>query len=110
VANHMRIAQEEIFGPVLSVIPFSDEDEAIRLANDVDYGLVAGVFTENIGRAHRFARDVRAGQIYINEWFAGGVETPFGGFKQSGFGREKGLAAIESYTQSKNVCVNIGQK
>jgi aldehyde dehydrogenase (NAD+) len=110
VANHMRIAQEEIFGPVLSVIPFSDEDEAIRLANDVDYGLVAGVFTENIGRAHRFARDVRAGQIYINEWFAGGVETPFGGFKQSGFGREKGLAAIESYTQTKNVCVNIGQK
>lgn len=109
-ANDMRIAQEEIFGPVLSVIPFSDEDEAIRLANDVEYGLVAGVFTENIGRAHRFARDVRAGQIYINEWFAGGVETPFGGFKQSGFGREKGLAAIESYTQTKNVCANIERR
>lgn len=108
VDNHSRIAQEEIFGPVLSVITFSDEDEAIELANDVEYGLVAGIFTENLGRAHRFAREVEAGQIYINEWFAGGVETPFGGFKDSGFGREKGLEAIESYTQTKNVCANIG--
>ena len=110
VENDMRIAQEEIFGPVLSVIEFSDEDEAIELANDVEYGLVAGIFTENNGRAHRFARDVRAGQIYINEWFAGGVETPFGGFKQSGFGREKGLAAVDSYTQVKNVCANIERR
>ena len=107
VDNTMRIAQEEIFGPVLSVIEFSTEAEAIEIANDVDYGLVAGVHTQDIGRAHRFARDVRAGQIYINEWFAGGEETPFGGFKQSGFGREKGLAAIDSYTQVKNVCANI---
>ena len=109
VDNDDRIAQEEIFGPVLSVVEFADEDEAIELANDVDYGLVAGVFTENVGRAHRFARDIDAGQIYINEWFAGGVETPFGGFKNSGFGREKGLAAVESYTQVKNVCANIEQ-
>lgn len=107
VDNDMRIAQEEIFGPVLSVIEFSDEQEAIELANDVDYGLVAGIFTEDVGRAHRFARDVQAGQIYINEWFAGGVETPFGGYKQSGFGREKGLEAIEEYTQVKNICANI---
>lgn len=107
VDNNMRIAQEEIFGPVLSVITFEDETEAIELANDVDFGLVAGVFTENIERAHRFARDVDAGQIYVNEWFAGGEETPFGGFKKSGFGREKGLAAIESYTQIKNVCARI---
>lgn len=110
VSNDMRIAQEEIFGPVLSVIEFGDEDEAIELANDVDYGLVAGIFTENVGRAHRFARDVHAGQIYVNEWFAGGIETPFGGFKDSGFGREKGLAAIESYTQTKNVCANIERR
>ena len=110
VDNDDRIAQEEIFGPVLSVVEFADEDEAIELANDVDYGLVAGVFTENVGRAHRFARDIDAGQIYINEWFAGGVETPFGGFKNSGFGREKGLAAVESYTQVKNVCANIEQR
>ncbi|WP_071391189.1 aldehyde dehydrogenase family protein [Haloprofundus marisrubri] len=107
VENDMQIAQEEIFGPVLSIIEFSNEDEAIELANDVEYGLVAGIFTGSNGRAHRFARDVHAGQIYINEWFAGGVETPFGGFKQSGFGREKGLAAVESYTQVKNVCANI---
>jgi len=110
VDNDMRIAQEEIFGPVLSVIGFSTEAEAIELANDVDYGLVAGIHTQDIGRAHRFARDVRAGQIYINEWFAGGEETPFGGFKQSGFGREKGLAAIDSYTQVKNVCANVAPK
>lgn len=107
VDNGARIAQEEIFGPVLSVITFGDEDEAIELANDVDYGLVAGIFTEDVGRAHRFAREIRAGQIFINEWFAGGVETPFGGFKQSGFGREKGLEALESYTQVKNVCARI---
>ena len=107
VDNDMRIAQEEIFGPVLSVIEFSTEEEAMAIANDVDYGLVAGIHTQDIGRAHRFARDVRAGQVYVNEWFAGGEETPFGGFKESGFGREKGLAAIDAYTQVKNVCANI---
>ncbi|WP_254522295.1 aldehyde dehydrogenase family protein [Natrinema caseinilyticum] len=107
VDNDMRIAQEEIFGPVLSVIEFSTEEEVMDIANDVDYGLVAGIHTQNMGRAHRFARDVRAGQIYINEWFAGGEETPFGGFKESGFGREKGLDAVDSYTQVKNVCADI---
>ncbi|WP_255152338.1 aldehyde dehydrogenase family protein [Halorarius halobius] len=107
VDNDMRIAREEIFGPVLSVIEFSDEQEAIEIANDTDYGLVAGIHTQNMGRAHRFARDVQAGQVYINEWFAGGEETPFGGYKQSGFGREKGLAAVDAYTQVKNVCANI---
>lgn len=107
VTNDMRIAQEEIFGPVLSVIEFSSEQEATEIANDTDYGLVAGVHTRDIGRAHRFARDVQAGQVYINEWFAGGEETPFGGYKQSGFGREKGLAAVDAYTQVKNVCANI---
>lgn len=110
VDNDMRIAQEEIFGPVLSVIEFGTEAEAIALANDVDYGLVAGIHTQNMGRAHRFARDVRAGQVYINEWFAGGEETPFGGFKESGFGREKGLAAVDAYTQVKNVCADISPK
>jgi aldehyde dehydrogenase (NAD+) len=108
VDNDNRIAQEEIFGPVLSVIEFSTEEEADRIANDVEYGLVAGIHTKDMGRAHRFARDIQAGQIYINEWFAGGEETPFGGFKGSGFGREKGLAALDAYTQIKNVCANIG--
>jgi len=108
VDNDNRIAQEEIFGPVLSVIEFSTEEEADRIANDVEYGLVAGIHTKDMGRAHRFARDIQAGQIYINEWFAGGEETPFGGFKGSGFDREKGLAALDAYTQIKNVCANIG--
>lgn len=109
VDHDSRLAQEEIFGPVLTVTPFGTEREAIELANDVDYGLVAGVFTSDLGRAHRFAREVKAGQIYINEWFAGGVETPFGGKKNSGFGREKGLEAIDSYTTTKNVCARIGE-
>jgi len=107
VDHDSRLAQEEIFGPVLTVTSFADEREAIDLANDVEYGLVAGVFTSDLGRAHRFAREIEAGQIYINEWFAGGVETPFGGRKNSGFGREKGLEAIESYTTTKNVCARI---
>jgi aldehyde dehydrogenase (NAD+) len=107
VDNDMRIAQEEIFGPVLSVVPFADESEAIELANDIKYGLVAGVFTENMGKAMRFARDVRAGQIYVNEYYAPGIEAPFGGFKESGFGRENGLEALQNFTQVKNVCARI---
>jgi aldehyde dehydrogenase (NAD+) len=102
-----KVAQEEIFGPVLSVLSFADEEEAIELANGVDYGLVAGVFTSDIGRAHRFARDVKAGQIYINEWAAGGKGSPFGGYKQSGFGRDKGTQAVDNYTQVKTISANI---
>jgi len=107
VPNDARIAQEEIFGPVLTVTTFADEAEAIELANDVEYGLVAGVMTSDVGRAHRFAREVDAGQIYVNEWFAGGNETPFGGFKRSGVGRDNGVQAIENFTQIKNVCLKI---
>ena len=100
-------ARAEDIGPVLSVIEFSTEAEATELANDTDYGLVAGIHTQDVGRAHRFARDVEAGQVYVNEWFAGGEETLFGGVKKSGFGREKGLAAVDAYTELKNVCANI---
>jgi acyl-CoA reductase-like NAD-dependent aldehyde dehydrogenase len=107
VEMDMRIAREEIFGPVLSVLTFSDEREAIEIANDVDYGLVSGIFTSDIGRAHRFAREVEAGGVYINEWFSSGIEAPFGGYKDSGLGRAKGLAALEEYTQTKNVCARI---
>jgi acyl-CoA reductase-like NAD-dependent aldehyde dehydrogenase len=110
VPQDSRLSQEEIFGPVLAVTTFSSESEAVALANDVPYGLVAGVFTDDVGRAHRFARDVEAGQVFVNEWFAGGIETPFGGYKESGVGREKGLAALESYTQLKNVCLNISER
>lgn len=107
VSSEMQLAQEEIFGPVLSVLSFRDEDEALRIANGVKYGLVAGIFTNDINRALRLAKSIRAGQIYVNEYFAGGEETPFGGFKQSGFGREKGLEALRTYSQTKNVAVRI---
>jgi len=107
VSPHMRIAQEEIFGPVLSVIQFESETEALEIANGVRYGLVAGVLTRDIGRALRMARGLQAGQVFINEYFAGGEETPFGGYKQSGFGREKGWEALYNYTQVKNVAIRI---
>lgn len=107
VQPEMRIAQEEIFGPVLSVIGFEDEEEALHIANGVPYGLVAGIFTNDINRALRLAMRINAGQIYVNEYYAGGEETPFGGYKQSGFGREKGLEALLNYTQVKNIAIRI---
>lgn len=107
VTNDMRIAREEIFGPVLVVIPFKDEAEAIRIANDTDYGLAAGIWTESLSRAHRVSAAIDAGQIYVNEYMAGGVETPLGGFKNSGYGREKGIEALHSYTQLKCVIMKL---
>jgi acyl-CoA reductase-like NAD-dependent aldehyde dehydrogenase len=107
VAPGMRIAQEEIFGPVLSILPFRDTEEALAIANDVSYGLVAAIWTRDIGTAHRLASQIKAGQIFINNYFGGGVGTPFGGYKKSGFGREKGIEGVLSYTQIKNVCVTL---
>ena len=104
----MRIAQEEIFGPVLSVLSFSGEDEAVEIANDSSYGLAAGIFTRDIDRALRFADEIQAGYVMINEYFTGGIGSPFGGYKQSGIGREKGLVALDNYTQIKNVVVKVG--
>ena len=103
-----RIEQEEIFGPVLTLTPFDEEEEAIAVANGTEYGLVAGVFTSDLNRAMRCARDLRAGQVFVNEWYAGGVETPFGGYKKSGFGREKGVEAMFNYVQTKNIAIKIG--
>lgn len=103
-----RIEQEEIFGPVLTLTPFDEEEEAIAIANGTEYGLVAGVFTSDLNRAMRCARDLRAGQVFVNEWYAGGVETPFGGYKKSGFGREKGVEAMFNYVQTKNIAIKIG--
>ncbi|MFB6112399.1 MAG: aldehyde dehydrogenase [Halobacteriaceae archaeon] len=103
-----RVAQEEIFGPVLSVISVASESEALRVANDVEYGLVAGVFTTDLSRAHRLARRLEAGNVYVNKWFGDTVQTPFGGYKESGIGREKGLEALDSYLQTKNVAIGLG--
>jgi acyl-CoA reductase-like NAD-dependent aldehyde dehydrogenase len=105
----MRIAQEEIFGPVLAIISFDEIEEAIALANRSQYGLVAGVWTRDINKAMTIAARMKAGQVYINTYGAGGgVELPFGGYKKSGYGREKGLEALASYTQVKNVCIKFG--
>jgi aldehyde dehydrogenase (NAD+) len=107
VANSMRVAQEEIFGPVLCVIPFDDDDQAVAMANDTPFGLVAGVWTRDASRVHRVAADLQVGQVYVNEYFAGGVETPFGGYKQSGIGREKGIEGLRHYMQVKTITVRL---
>ncbi len=107
VSPEMTIAQEEVFGPVLSIIPFQDESQAIEIANGTEYGLVGGVFTRDLDRATRAAQRIRAGQIFVNQWFAGGVETPFGGYGKSGYGREKGREALLNYVQTKNVAISI---
>jgi aldehyde dehydrogenase (NAD+) len=107
VTPTMCIAQEEVFGPVLAVIPFDSEEQAIAIANGTEFGLVAGVFTQDISRAMRCARRLRAGQVFVNEWYAGGIETPFGGVGMSGFGREKGQEALYSYVRTKNVAIRV---
>jgi aldehyde dehydrogenase (NAD+) len=108
VSPDMRVAQEEIFGPVLAIITFDEIEEAIAIANRSQYGLVAGVWTRDINKAMTVASRIKSGQVYINTYGAGGgVELPFGGYKKSGYGREKGLDALASYTQIKNVCVKF---
>lgn len=104
-----ELAREEVFGPVLVVIPFDDENDAIRIANGTDYGLIAGVWTENGARQIRVAKRLRVGQVYVNGYGAGGgIELPFGGFKKSGHGREKGFEALREYTVAKTIVLNHG--
>jgi aldehyde dehydrogenase (NAD+) len=107
VKTDMTIAQEEVFGPVVSVLRFKTEEEAIQIANSTSYGLVGGVFTRDLDRAMAVAQRMRAGQVFVNEWYAGGVETPFGGYGKSGYGREKGREALWNYVQTKNVAIKL---
>src|SRR5688572_32520663 len=107
VKNQMRVAQEEIFGPVVSVITFRDEDDLIKQANDTIYGLSAGIWTRDITRAHRFAREIKAGVVWINTFNMFNAASPFGGYKQSGYGREMGRHALDLYTQVKSVWVDL---
>ncbi len=107
VEHGHTIAREEIFGPVLSVIAFDTEEDALRMANDSDYGLAAGVFTADLSRAHRVARKLRAGSVWVNYWDGGDMTAPFGGYKQSGNGRDKSLHAFEKYTEVKATWINL---
>ncbi|MGW5642806.1 aldehyde dehydrogenase [Saccharopolyspora sp. NPDC003752] len=108
VTNDMRIAREEVFGPVAVVIRFRDEDDAVRIANDTSFGLAAGVWTRDVARAHRMVRRLRAGSVWVNNYRKTNYVAPFGGFKESGIGRENGFHAIEEYTEVKTVWIDTG--
>ncbi|WP_072815578.1 aldehyde dehydrogenase [Rhodococcus zopfii] len=108
VTNEMRIAQEEVFGPVAVVIKFTDEDDAVRIANDTSFGLAAGVWTRDVARALRMVKRLRAGSVWVNNYRKTNHVAPFGGFKESGLGRENGFHAIEEYTEVKTVWIDTG--
>ena len=103
----MTIAVEEIFGPVLSIITFDTQDEAIKIANDTIYGLAAAVWTRDISKAHSVARALRAGTVHVNSYDEDDITVPFGGFKQSGNGRDKSLHALEKYTELKTTWIRL---
>jgi acyl-CoA reductase-like NAD-dependent aldehyde dehydrogenase len=107
VTNTMRVAQEEIFGPVASVITFEHEDDLVKQANDTIYGLGSAVWTNDLTRAHRVAKALKAGMVWINTYNMVNSASPFGGYKQSGYGREMGKHALEMYTQVKSVWVDL---
>lgn len=107
VKQEMTVAREEIFGPVLSILEYEDQEEAIKIANDTDYGLGSGVFTKDLKKASWTASKLEAGQVYVNKWFTGNHATPFGGYKQSGYSREKGVDGLKSYLQVKNVGISL---
>ena len=110
VTNQMRIAQEEVFGPVLAIIGFEDEAEAIEIGNDVAFGLVAGVWTKGIGRAIRMANALKVGTVWLNTYRTYSYMMPFGGMKRSGIGREHGIEAVNEYLETKSVMLSIADK
>ena len=105
-SDNLRIVREEIFGPVVCAMPFDDVDEIVGRANDTDFGLAAGLWTKDVRKAHALAKRLRAGTIWINTWGNTEAGSPFGGYKQSGYGREMGKEAIDLYTEVKSVWVN----
>jgi gamma-glutamyl-gamma-aminobutyraldehyde dehydrogenase len=107
VDNDASLAREEVFGPVLAIIPFDTEEDALRMANASDYGLASGIWTGNINKAHRFARDLRAGMVWVNGWDSCDITMPFGGFRQSGFGRDRSLHAMLKYADLKSVTLSF---
>ena len=107
VSNRSRLAQEEVFGPVLAIIPFDTEDEAVALANDTDYGLVGGLWTSDLTRAHRVAHQIEAGLVSVNTFRPVHWMLPYGGYKMSGIGRENGLRVIDEYTETKTVVIEL---
>jgi acyl-CoA reductase-like NAD-dependent aldehyde dehydrogenase len=110
VDNSMEIATDEIFGPVLSIIPFDDQDEALRIANDTRYGLSAAIWTSNLGRAHTMAAGLKAGTVWVNNFDTSDITAPFGGYKESGFGgKDKSLHALDKYTHIKTTWINLGR-
>ena len=109
VRNDMYLAQEEVFGPVLGVMKFREVDEVIAMANDTPYGLAAGIWTNDIKRAHRVAREIKAGTVWINTYRAISYASPFGGYKHSGYGREMGMEAVREFTQVKSVWVDLAE-
>jgi aldehyde dehydrogenase (NAD+) len=106
VHNGMRIAQEEVFGPVLSVIPFKDEEDAVRIGNDIRFGLAAGVWTQSLHRAMHMSQRLRAGTVWVNNYRSTSFTTPFGGFKNSGLGREGGVEAVKEFLEVKSVWIS----
>lgn len=110
VENDMTVVQEEIFSPVASVIPFGDEPEAIEIANDTVYGLAAGVWTQDISQAHRLTDELEVGTVWVNDYRTVSHKSPFGGYKQSGLGRENGHEVLDEYRQSKSMWFDLSDQ